>query len=430
MSASPDIFTVFYCWQSDSPPNHGRYLICEALDQASDRLSRDAELPCKLQIDSDTANETGLCDIPATILKKIASADVVVADLTFVSQTEDGKYCPNPNVLFELGFAFHAIGPERLICVMNEKHGPKNEQIFDLAHRRHPIAFISPTESSSRKETVEKLSQNLEAALRPIIELGRSGAVGGDDQRHHEAERARIEAYWDAQKREIGSMAAITFSFRPLRYRERRWPNAPSLENLALHRAIRSRGHEFPPQPKGTAAIEWGIYNDTYGFPDWALTYAGQIWLGVRLQGGKQAHLSEYDLRLSPEPPANGMVEPIEWLPVTMLAEWFRDSFKFAASVCGELSGAEQIEWSVTGRNLARKWLAIDPRGTPSELLGPSRSPSLSRPGQSTAGNFREHWFDHCLDCAKEACDLFSRDGRYATREFLASLMGGPTKVP
>lgn len=184
MSTSPDVFIVFYCWQSDTPQNHGRYLIREALDQATDRLSRDIELPWKVEIDSDTSNETGMCDIPATILKKLENADAVIADLTFIAKTEGDKHCPNPNVLFELGYAFQAIGPERLICVMNEKHGPRNEQIFDLAHRRHPVAFTSPEESRSRKETVEKLSNDLEAALRPIIKLGPSGSAGGDDQRN------------------------------------------------------------------------------------------------------------------------------------------------------------------------------------------------------------------------------------------------------
>ena len=427
MSTSPDVFNVFYCWQSETPQNHARHLIREALDQATDRLSRDTELPCKVEIDSDTLNETGMCDIPATILKKLEKADAVVADLTFIAKTEKNKHCPNPNVLFELGYAFHAIGAVRLICVMNEKHSPRNEQIFDLAHRRHPVTFTSPDESSSRKETLEKLSIELEAALRPIIKLGQSGRVGGDDQRRHEAERARIESFWESHRGRESNLASLTLSFRPIRYRERRWPDALSLETLMRNRAIRNGRHEFPPQQVGTVAMEWGIYNDTYGAPSWAMTYAGQIWLGTAVAGSQSVTMTEGDLRLSPEPPTSEQLEASEWIPLTKLAEWFGNAFKFVASVTGELMDGEQIEWSVTGRNLDRKWLATGRWGSPSDLFGPSRSPGLSRTGQSTAAEFKTRWVEHCLDCAKETCDLFSRDGRYVSRELLESLMARQT---
>ena len=423
MSTSPDVFNVFYCWQSDTPQNHARHLIREALDQATDRLSRDTELPCKVEIDSDTLNETGMCDIPATILKKLEKADAVVADLTFIAKTEKDKHCPNPNVLFELGYAFHAIGPARLICVMNEKHGPRNEQIFDLAHRRHPVTFTSPDESSSRKETLEKLSIQLEAALRPIIKLGQSGSVGGDDQRRHEAERARIDSFWESCRGRRSNHASLMLTLRPIRYRERRWPDASRLEALMRNRALWNGHNEFPPQKVGTVAMEWGIYNDTYGDPSWAMTYAGQIWLGTAVAGWQSLKMTEEDRRLSPEPPTSEMLEASEWIPLSNLAEWFGHAFSFAASITGEFNGGEQVEWSVTGRNLDRKWLATDRWGSPSDLCGPSRSPGLFRTGQSTAAEFKTHWLERCLDCAKEICDLYSRDGRYVSRERLKSLM-------
>lgn len=423
MSTSPDVFSVFYCWQSDTPQNHGRYLIREALDQASDRLSRDIELPWKVEIDSDTSNETGMCDIPATILKKLEKADAVVADLTFIARTEGDKLCSNPNVLFELGYAFHAISPERLICVLNEKHGPRNEQIFDLAHRRHPVAFTSPDESRTRKETVEKLSSELEAVLRPIIKLGPSGSVGGDDQRRHESERARIESFWESQRDRQQNLATLNLSFRPIRYRGRRWQDAPTLEAFVRDRTIRNGRDEFPPQQVGTVAMEWGLYNDTYGDPSWALTYAGQIWLCTAFTGSQSVKLSARDRQLSPEPPRSESLKASEWIPMTHLTEWFGKAFKFAASVTEEFADGEQVEWVVTGRDLDRKWLATGRWGSPSDLLGPSRSPGVSRSGQSTAAEFKTHWLEHCLDCAKETCDLFSRDGRYVTRDLLASLM-------
>ncbi len=146
-------FKVFYCWQSDTNQNHGRYLIQEALNKAAELLATDSSIRFPVYIDQATLDEPGLCDIPNTILRKLASADAVVADLTFIAKTaapeedEKVKYCSNPNVLFELGYAFHAIGPERIILVANEIHGEVGNQIFDLQHRRFPIAYKSPQPS-------------------------------------------------------------------------------------------------------------------------------------------------------------------------------------------------------------------------------------------------------------------------------------------
>lgn len=423
MSTSPDVFVVFYCWQSDTPQNHGRYLIREALDEAADRLSADSDLPFKVEIDADTLNETGLCDIPATILKKIKAADVVIADLSFVAETSKRKYCSNPNVLFELGYAFHAIGPDRLVCVMNEKHGPREKQVFDLAHRRHPVAFSSPSKSKSRNAVIEQLSSDLEAAIRPMILLGPSGGTGGDDQRLHEAERARIESFADSHRKRGAELATANFWLRPVRHRGRRWPDAASLEAMGRQRELWDGRHEFPPRQVGTVAMEWGIYNDTYGDP-WAIAYSGQIWMSNTFEGWEPVKYSQRDLNLSPEPPQGGMIEEGDWLPLAALAEWFHRAFGFAASVGDEFAGGELVEWGVVGRNLDNKWLATGRFSNPSDLFGPSRSPGISRSAQTTVSAFKDGWLEDCLNCTKEICDLFSRDGRYVSRDRLANLMG------
>lgn len=169
-----EVFTVFYCWQSDTTENHGRHLVRDALDAAADRISNDDSVPFIVSVQSDTENEPGLCNIPETILKRLREADAVVSDLTFVAATPGTppKFCSNPNVLFELGYAFHAIGSARLICVVNEASGKTENQVFDLAHHRRPIAYTSPRDGHTRRQTVEALSEALEEALRGIIRLG------------------------------------------------------------------------------------------------------------------------------------------------------------------------------------------------------------------------------------------------------------------
>lgn len=422
MGTSPDVFVVFYCWQSDNPQDHGRHLVREALDEAADRLSADADVSFKIEIDADTMNETGLCDIPATILRKISAADAVVADLSFVAKTINEKYCSNPNVLFELGYAFRAIGPDRLVCVMNEKHGPREKQIFDLAHRQHPITFASPTKSKTRKEVVQELANSLFDALRPMIELGPSGAGGGDDQRLHEADRAIIESYSDSRRKRQEELATFDFWLRPVRYRGRRWPDASSLEAVTRKRVLWDGQHEFPPRQVGTAAMEWGIYNDTYR-DHWAMTYAGQIWLGRALKGWETVRISQEDAMLSPEPPEDGIIDATQWFFLPHLAEWFGKVFSFGASFVNEFVAGEIVEWGVAGRNLDGKWLATALYGSPSDLFGPGRSPGIPRRDQSTAKEFGQHWLEKGVEYAKEIRDFYSRHGRYVSRDTLAHLM-------
>ncbi len=175
-------FVVFYAWQSDRPGNRTRYLIQEAAAAAAQEINGDETSPYSVRIDQDTQGVPGLCDIPATILEKIDSADAFLCDLTYVATTQadaDGddefvqRFCSNPNVLFELGYAFQSMGFERLICTMNEHYGPATEQIFDLAHRRFPIRFRYPNLPKSKKGVSKKLATDLANAIRQLFPLGR-----------------------------------------------------------------------------------------------------------------------------------------------------------------------------------------------------------------------------------------------------------------
>ena len=86
--ATTATFTIFYAWQSDTPQQHNRTLIEDALNEARERLNADPSVPYQIEITSDTKGVPGLCDIPEEILKKLAVADAVVLDLTFVAATD------------------------------------------------------------------------------------------------------------------------------------------------------------------------------------------------------------------------------------------------------------------------------------------------------------------------------------------------------
>jgi hypothetical protein len=190
MAGSKPEFIVFYAWQSDRPSGRNRYFIQKAATEAAAKLTADSSCGYAVRIDQDTTGEPGLCDIPATILKRIDNSDAFLCDLTYVAESgaEDDaedfepRLCSNPNVLFELGYAFKSMGPERIVCVMNEKYGPVASQIFDLAHRRFPIAYRLPNENLSNKQVEAGLVDALVSAIRGVIRLGARSATGSAER--------------------------------------------------------------------------------------------------------------------------------------------------------------------------------------------------------------------------------------------------------
>src|SRR5450759_4670552 len=94
---------IFWSWQSDYSERTCRHFIRNALVEAiaqvvAESSLEDAERP---EIDHDTKGERGMADIAVTILKKIASAAVFVADLTPIARSPKDKWLPNPNVMIE-----------------------------------------------------------------------------------------------------------------------------------------------------------------------------------------------------------------------------------------------------------------------------------------------------------------------------------------
>ncbi|MDX8496414.1 hypothetical protein RFN29_33370 [Mesorhizobium sp. VK22B] len=143
---------VFWSWQSDRDQTLHHYFVRDALKDACKLIASDpdfeeAERP---EVDHDMKNVAGTQDIASTILAKIASANVFVADMTPVAVTDpavlqpgvaadkrsEPKYLQNPNVMSELGYAERAITQGRIVLVANAAHYPGPEALpFDWRHR-------------------------------------------------------------------------------------------------------------------------------------------------------------------------------------------------------------------------------------------------------------------------------------------------------
>lgn len=165
--------TVFYSWQSDLPNATNRGFIQTALEKAAKTLAADGSVNVQPVIDRDTQGVSGAPDISKVIFEKIDSAAVVVADVSIVTGQHEGRPSPNPNVLFELGYALKAIGDEHLILVFNTHYGKVEQLPFDLRMRRTLMYKMEP-ETADRSSERNELQEKLEHALRDML----SGLIG------------------------------------------------------------------------------------------------------------------------------------------------------------------------------------------------------------------------------------------------------------
>jgi hypothetical protein len=129
---------VFYSWQTDSDESFNRYFIEDCVKRAIRKLNR--EDLSDLVIDRDTKSVPGMPDIGHTILEKIAKSAIVVADVTLINpaavRRPDERPVSNPNVLFELGYAFGKLGDNAIVGVLNTAFGEIEELPFDLRPKR------------------------------------------------------------------------------------------------------------------------------------------------------------------------------------------------------------------------------------------------------------------------------------------------------
>jgi hypothetical protein len=166
--------TIFFSWQSDVPGQttyireHVQSVINELNKARSDNIS--------YSLDEATRDESGAPNIATTILDKIETCQVFIADLSIIDkgQAKNNKAArkyPNSNVVFETGFAMQALGCNRVILLCNQGTNP-DDLPFDLRQNRI-TKFTYPDDQCGLKiikEVVKKL-ENLQTQVSP--DLGR-----------------------------------------------------------------------------------------------------------------------------------------------------------------------------------------------------------------------------------------------------------------
>lgn len=170
-------FVVFYAWQDDLPGETNLNVIRDALRDASSRLEdefAEEDISVRIRLDEATRERPGSPNIPATILDKISTADAFVCDVTTINQ-DCVKRVPNPNVVFELGYAVSQLGWGRVIMLYNQEFGTfPDDMPFDFdRHRVTHYSLATPErklKAAASRERRRPLADTLCVALRAILE--------------------------------------------------------------------------------------------------------------------------------------------------------------------------------------------------------------------------------------------------------------------
>ena len=414
MAELSQTFTIFYAWQSDAPSNQCRSLIEGALNNAAQILTDSDENPFHVQVVRDTRGEPGLCDIPAVILRKIADADAFVGDMTLVASTDgdEPKLVPNANVAIELGYALSELGDRRIILVLNEAHGDASHMPFDIAHRRRPISYSWPREGEkTRSETIADLTAVLVDALKPVLDLGsRSMEVGGGE---YDLEIQEIESLWRSRTAAYGQVPTLTWTLHPAAYRSKKWNDVEQLESGLRSIQFQSGYHMYPPERSGTGVTQWGLYNDTYERPTWALTYSGLFWASVNLSARREYTVSERDRSIgSRRERMPSTISANDWIDFHASRSESSELFFLSRQLAAQFHGSEAMVISARADCLAGKYFGSDDPYLGMEISEPTISPYCAEIYRGPASELIENWAENCIDFQFKLYSMFDRFGR------------------
>lgn len=180
MSIADTTMSVFYSWQSDLPPV--RNYVEAALRKAVKRVMKATD-DRTVFLDRDTQGVAGSPDVVLEILRKISATTAFVADVSIINRGSTNRLTPNPNVMFELGFALERLGHGRIILLFNGTHEEARALLpFDLGLKR-ALAFELPDDSALVPAARDALANDLVKAIQLIID--QEGGGTGVERLNH-----------------------------------------------------------------------------------------------------------------------------------------------------------------------------------------------------------------------------------------------------
>lgn len=160
---------IFYSWQSDLPPKSNRYFSQDALSKTVKALNKE-NVDLEVELDRDTKNLPGSPNIINAILTKISESRVFVADISLINSnsSESSRKTPNPNVLFELGYAVAKLGWAQVILVFNLHSGELSDLPFDI--KQHRVLSYIFDGQENKNDKLEGLSETLRVAINACLD--------------------------------------------------------------------------------------------------------------------------------------------------------------------------------------------------------------------------------------------------------------------
>jgi hypothetical protein len=228
------IFSVFYSWQSYIGGYANKSYIKDKIISAFNELSISIELL------EDSRGSTGAPDIPNAILTKIGKSDIFICDVTpaytLVVDNVKQRALPNPNVMFELGFAVRSLGWERIICICNEEYGSVEYLPFDISAHR----IITYRKKDTDKKSVKSLC--LTKLLSDII-FNYNDIVAKEnefDYKRHDIEIFEKMMSFVSEEEFINSITDFRSSGRFFKWYEKCWDYVQYFQDYPQNRFINS----------------------------------------------------------------------------------------------------------------------------------------------------------------------------------------------
>ncbi|KAA6343734.1 hypothetical protein EZS27_008612 [termite gut metagenome] len=151
---------IFFSWQSDL--NKNKNFIEDCIKSAIKDLNGKNKYLNTFKLDKDTAGEPGNPNIVDVILEKIDNCKIFICDVSIINADYTGKKMPNPNVIFELGYAIKALGWEKIICIVNEEFGKIDKLPFDINHKRLVTYNLNEKEKlREKKKIIDVIKTNI-----------------------------------------------------------------------------------------------------------------------------------------------------------------------------------------------------------------------------------------------------------------------------
>jgi hypothetical protein len=165
--------TVFYSWQSDLDAETNKDAIEDALQNSKIDIEKEIA-NINLNIDDAVRNTTGSININQSILDKISKCDIFICDVTpinhqLLKENKEAKPIPNPNVMFELGFAVSKLGWERIWLLFNLHYCSSIKLPFDIGNNITHGYLIAPKNEGKYLQNLANLTTSLTEKLKNII---------------------------------------------------------------------------------------------------------------------------------------------------------------------------------------------------------------------------------------------------------------------